>query len=131
MRCCMTWDSWSKMKSQPGTLWLSHKACIQFGWCTSLSGHASFCPSWRSEMQQSWRPNRQQQDQASELSVGQQQLREEEQKEDCNYAPPRWELKTASFPCLQIEATQHHHWCTRGVVTGDGDYNVQDCREQK
>ena len=35
-------------------------------------------------MQQSWRPNRQQQDQASELSVGQQQLREEEQKEDCN-----------------------------------------------
>ena len=34
-------------------------------------------------MQQSWRPNRQQQDQASELSVGQQQLREEEQKEDC------------------------------------------------
>ena len=41
--------------------------------------------------------------------MGQQQLREEEQKEDCNYAPLRWELKTASFPCLQMEATQHHH----------------------
>ena len=52
-------------------------------------------------------------------------------KKTVKYAPLRWELKTASFPCLQIEATQHHHWCTRGVVTGDGHYNVQDCREQK
>ena len=51
-------------------------------------------------------------------------------KKTVKYAPLRWELKTASFPCLQIEATQHHHWCTRGVVTGDGHYNVQDCREQ-
>ena len=75
------------------------KACIRDGWCTSFLGCASFCSSWRGEMQQRWRSNRQPQDQAfryprSELPVGQQQ-REEERREDCQVCPPTLGIKTA------------------------------------
>ena len=67
-------------------------------------------------MQQSWRPNRQPQDQAdryprNELSVGQQQ-REEERREDRKVCPPppspTLGIETA-VPWLRSKTTQHHH----------------------
>ena len=72
------WDAaWSGTHRWSSSLVISGqaKACIRVGSRTSLLGRSSVCRSWRCEMQQSWRSNRQPQDQAghytqNELSVG-------------------------------------------------------------
>ena len=128
--------AWSGTYRWSFTLILSSqaKACIRVGWRTSLLGRDSFCRSWRGEMQQSWRPNGQPQNQVghyprNELSVGQQQ-RKEERREDGKVCNPTLAIKT-TVSWLRNETTQQHHWCPRGggggVATGDGHYNKGHC----
>ena len=72
------WDAaWSGTHRWNSSLIISDQAkvYIRVGSRTSLLGRSSVCRSWRCEMQQSWRSNRQPQDQAghytqNELSVG-------------------------------------------------------------
>ena len=56
------------------------------------------------------RPNCQQQDQASELSCPwvNNSWEKKNKKKTVKYAPLSWELKTASFPCLQNKLKQHN-----------------------
>ena len=120
------------MKFHPGARWSSHKACMQFGWCTTaywdvlvFADHeevrcnrvdAQIANNKTKQVSCPWVNN---------------SWEKKSKKKTVKYAPLHWELKTASVPCLQIETTRHHHWCTRRVVTGDGHYNVQDCGEHR
>ena len=103
--------AWSGARRWSSTLILSSqaKACIRVEWRTSLLGRDSFCRSWRGEMQQSWRPNGQPQNQVghylrNEQSVGQQQ-RKEERREDGKVCNLTLAIKTA-VSWLRNEITQ-------------------------
>ena len=89
----------------------------------------------RDEIQQSGRPHRQSQEQAShhtgdELSMGQQQREEERGEDPQTEWPPALGIETA-VPRLRGATAQHHHRCSWGVVTGDGRYDARDRREQE
>ena len=78
-------------------------------------------------MQQSWRSNRQPQDQAghyTKMSCPWVNNREKKSKEKTvKYVPLRWELKQ-QFPGYEVKQPNI-------IIIGDGHYNVRDCGEQK